>query len=84
MNLVARRKGVEQGWGHPDDPRLGDRATYGTCPRGAAMARHCHVGDLVLLGRGITRRDFRRHWHQALPVGLERCHVRMWAHHDSP
>ena len=39
MDRVARRRGVVQVYGRPDDLRLGDCAADGTCPRGAAMAR---------------------------------------------
>ena len=74
---------MEQVSGCPDDLLLGDRAADGTCPRWAYVARHDRVGDPVFLGRGMKRRDLRRHWHLAVSVGLQPCHVRMWAHHDS-
>ena len=74
---------MQQVIGCLDDLRLGERAADGTCPRGAAMARHCYVGDPVFLGRGIRRRELSHRWHLAVPVELQPCHVRTWVHHNS-
>ena len=84
MNHVAERRCVEQVRCRPDDLYLGDRTADGTRPPGAASTRHCHVGDPVFLGRGIIRRNLRRRWHLAVPVGIKPRHVRMGTHNESP
>ena len=75
---------MQQVSGCPNNLRLGNGAAEGTCPRGAAVACHGHVGDPVFLGRDIRRPGLHCQRHPVVPLGLKPRHIGMWAYRDSP